>query len=67
MNISMNLAKQIIESDMVQLNTVSINEIGGHARCIDSAGKWFMLEWWHGNQVTNINNISGARHIYIGE
>lgn len=66
MKVTVNLAKQIIKSGMAGNNQQSLNEIGGSIRCIDSAGKWFELEWFHGESVVTVSNLENSPNIWIG-
>lgn len=67
MIISKDLARQIITAGMPDKKTQKINEVGGSVCCKDSVGKWFDLEWFHGDTVTTLANIETSRHIFIGE
>lgn len=66
MKISANLAKQIIDAGMSGKNEQSINEVGGSVRCIDTQGKWFDLEWFHGENVVTVLNLEQSHNIWIG-
>lgn len=66
MKITATLAKQILEAGLTGKNKQSINEVGGTIRCKDFAGKWFDLEWFHGNNVVTIANLQDSPNIWIG-
>lgn len=66
MRITSNLAKQIIAEGMPGKNQENVNEVGGSIRCIDSAGKWFDLEWFHGESVVTVLNLESSPNIWIG-
>lgn len=66
MRITSELAKQIIGAGMPGKNQQSVNEIGGSIRCIDTAGKWFDLEWFHGQSVVTVANLEHSPNIWIG-
>ncbi|UTC25338.1 hypothetical protein P7_148 [Pectobacterium phage vB_PcaM_P7_Pc] len=66
MKVTANLAIQIIKAGMPGNNQQSVNEIGGSIRCIDTAGKWFDLEWFHGESVVTTCNLEKSPNIWIG-
>lgn len=66
MRITADLANWIIKTGLPGKNQQSINEIGGSLRCTDTAGKWFDLEWFHGESVVTVSNLDKSPNIWIG-
>lgn len=66
MEITANLANQIIDAKRHIVESLNINEVGGSIMCKDFAGKWFELAWFHGSNVTTLSNMEDAKQIYIG-